>query len=212
MLLPCAAIDQGSYSGAVVARRRAEHAGSCAPQRRALQTARGGRQRVPIRCLIACRNGSDGDVEQQDLCLERIAEQARDPQRHVDARPVEQRQRQDLDPADPRRTVIPNRPRAHQHQRQGKILAAGAHGGAAPQVDDQRARIFALVLQMPPQQLGRRALRQDQRRAVRHRARIDGEQVPPGGQHVRTAARWRSRRTRCNHAAIQCSQQRGAFG
>ena len=72
--------------------------------------------------------------------------------RHVDARMVELGDRQDLEAADARRALIPHGPRAHEQKRQRKILAAGAHGGAAPEIDHQRARPVAMVLEVAAEQ------------------------------------------------------------
>ena len=91
---------------------------------------------------------------------------------------------------------VPNRPRAEQHQRQREILAAGAHRGAAPEIEHQRARILAVILQMPPAEYPRRrSCRERHARARRHAARIDGGEVAPRRQHVRPAARRRAGRT-----------------
>ena len=69
-------------------------------------------------------------------------------------------------------------------QRHGKVFARRAHGGAAPQVDNQPAWPVAMVLQMAAQQfLGQLdALRMG--RAAGDRTRIDREEVASGGQHV----------------------------
>ena len=76
--------------------------------------------------------------------------------RDVDARMIELGNRQNLEAADARRALIPDGPRAHEQKRERKILAAGAHGGAAPHIHHQRARPVAVILEVAAEQfLGR---------------------------------------------------------
>jgi len=69
---------------------------------------------------------ADRHVEQRDLRLEDVAEQAGDAQGHVDARAVEHRQRHDLDAGEPARSLVPGRPHAEIGQRLRQVVAAGA--------------------------------------------------------------------------------------
>ncbi len=59
---------------------------------------------------------------------------------------------QNFEAADARRSLIPHRPRAHEQKRERKILAAGAHGGAAPHIHHQRARPVAMILEVTAEQ------------------------------------------------------------
>ena len=78
----------------------------------------------------------------------------------------------------------------------GEFLARRAHGGAAPEVDDQPARIVAVVLQVAADQLLGQldALRMGIAR--RHGAGIDGEEVAPGRQDIASGPGWASLRGR----------------
>ena len=85
--------------------------------------------------------------------------------------------------------------------------------GAAPQVEHQRARPVAVVLQMPAQQIGGGALGQRQGGAGRHGARVDGEQVAPGRQHIGPPARRRARPARAARSRpSSAAQQRRRLG
>ena len=99
---------------------------------------------------------------------------------------------QDFESADAGRAVIPERPRAHEQKRERKILAAGAHGGAAPHIHHQRARILAMILEVTAEQFLGGLLGENDGRAGRHGARIDGVEIAPGGQHIGAAARRRA--------------------
>ena len=52
--------------------------------------------------------------------------------------------RQHFDAGDAAAGMVPDRPAAHQRQTLRDLLAAGAQGGAAPQIDDDRARHVAM--------------------------------------------------------------------
>ena len=92
-------------------------------------------------------------------------------------------------------------------QRHGKFFACRAHGGRSPEIDDQPFRVVAVFLKVPPDQfLGQpHALRIG--RTGGHRPWIGGEQVPPGGQHIRLAAIGRSAWAGVNAFAVQCIKQ-----
>ena len=79
-LVPGAALNALGDAGTVVAERRAIDARGGAPQRLALQPARGRSERIPIVRLVARGDGAHSLVEQRDLRLEGVAEQARDAQ------------------------------------------------------------------------------------------------------------------------------------
>ena len=75
-LVPGAALDALGDAGTVIAERRAIDARGGAPQRLALQPARGRSERVPIVRLVTRGDGAHSLVEQCDLRLEGVAEQA----------------------------------------------------------------------------------------------------------------------------------------
>ena len=107
--------------------------------------------------------------------------------------------------------VVPHRHHADQPQRHGEFLARGAHRRRAPEVEHHVARIVAMVLQMPRQQRLGEALALVGGVAARHRARIDGEQIAPGRQHVAPSAPRRSGRAGRHAAAVERGEQRRAF-
>ena len=88
--------------------------------------------------------------------------------------------------AEPR---VPHRPHAEQRHRLREVVAAGAHGGAAPEVDDDAARPVAVVLHVARDHLVGGAPADLPGRPRRDGARIDGVEVAPGRQHVEPAAR-----------------------
>ena len=116
--------------------------------------------------------------------------------RHVDARMVEQRRGDDLEAGHAGRGSVPARADAHQRQRMRHVLAAGAQGRRGPQVHDDAARIIALVLQVPADDLGGGARAQGSGGAGRDGAGIEGREVAAGRHHVAPSARGRARRAR----------------
>ena len=149
-------------------------------------------ERIPIVRLVARGDGAHSLVEQRDLRLEGVAEQARDAQRDVDAGMVELGNGQNLEAAHARRALIPHGTRAHEQKRERKILAAGAHGGAAPHIHHQRARPVAVILEVAAEQFLGGLLGEHDGRARRHGARIDGVKIAAGGQDIGAAARRRA--------------------
>ena len=93
-----------------------------------------------------------------------------------------------------------------------KIVAAGAHGRRAPEVDDDALRPVAMVLGVAGQDLLGRAPPDLPGVAGRRRARIDGVEVAPGRQHVETAARRRAGRSGGDEASAERPQQAERFG
>ena len=117
-----------------------------------------------------------------------IAEQARDAQRHVNARTVQQGQWQYLKARNALAAFVPFRRKTGEMHGHSDLFARRAHGGRPPKINHQPARPVAVVLQMPPEQFF------DQFHALRmggpagHAARIDGIEVAPRGQHIRAPA------------------------
>ena len=121
------------------------------------------------------------------------------------------RHRQHFDAGDAAGGGVPLRAAAHQRQALGDLLAAGAQAGAAPQVDHQRARPVAVILKIAAQHIIGGGLAEVEGGRRRHGARIGGEQVAAGRQHVGAAARRRARRPGADVAAVECRQQRDAL-
>ena len=82
--------------------------------------------------FIQQRNGLHGGIKQRDLRSEDITEEAGNAQGHIHARAVERGLRQDLETRHARRGLIPYGTRANQRHGLREIIAARAHGGAAP--------------------------------------------------------------------------------
>ena len=80
--------------------------------------------------------------------------------------------------------------------------------GAAPQIDHQRARPVAMILRIAAQHLVGRGLAEIEGGRRRHGARIGGEQVAAGRQHVGAAARRRAGRAGRDVAAVERGKQR----
>ena len=100
----------------------------------------------------------------------------------------------------------PTRARAHEEKRQRKVLAAGAHGGAAPYIHHQRARPVAVILEVAAEQFLGRLLGEHERRAAsarradrwrrdcgpwaaRRRGRASARPTDPGPRICRRARR-----------------------
>ena len=168
-------------------------------------------ERVVAVGLVARGDRADRRVDQRDLRREHVAEQAGDAEGHVDARPAERGRRQHLDAGDAAGRGVPLRAAAHQRQALRDLLAAGPQAGAAPQVDHQRARPVAMVLRVAAQHLVGRGLAELERGRRRHGARIGGEQVAAGRQHVAAPARRRAGRAGRDVAAVERGEQRRAL-
>ena len=178
----------------------------CARRSAPLRAAVG--ERIFRRLLVARGDGLGGGVDQRDLGREHVAEQAGNAPGDVDARPAEAGRRQHLDAGDAAGGRIPLRPAAHQRQPLRDLLAAGAQRGRAPEIDDQRARPVAMLLQIAAQHFvgGRAAEIEGGRR--RHGARIGGEEIAAGRQHIGAAARRRAGRAGGDVAAVERGKQR----
>ncbi len=88
--------------------------------------------------------------------------------------------------------MIPPRPRPHQREGLRQIVAAGPHRGAAPEVEHDAARPGAVILGIAGDQVLRHAAADLPGGPGRHGARIDGEQVAAGRQHVGAPLRRRA--------------------
>ena len=108
----------------------------------------GGSERVFLVLLRALGHRPHRGRDQRDLRREQVAEQAGYPPGYVDAWTSEARGRKNFDAGDPAGRVIPDRPAAHEVEALRDFLAAGAQRRAAPQIDDERARHLAVLLQV----------------------------------------------------------------
>ena len=84
-------------------------------------------------------------VEHGDDVRERVAEEAGDAHRHVDAGPAEFGQRDRLQAHHPSRRVVPDRPDTEQRQHFGDVVARCAHGRGAPHRQPDRLRPATIV-------------------------------------------------------------------
>ena len=82
---------------------------------------------------------------------------------------------------------VPGRPAAHQREAVRDLLAAGAQRRAAPEIDDERARHLAMRLQVAADHLVGREPAEVHGGRRRQRARIGGEEIAAGRQHVARA-------------------------
>ena len=176
-------------AGAIGAGRRAEDARRC--RRIVAGRAAGGGERIVVVGVGTRRNRPHRRVDERDLRREKIAEQPGDAPRHVDARPTDRGRRQHFDAGHAPGRVIPGRAAAHQGEALGDLFAAGAQGRAAPQIDDQRARHLAMRLQMAADHLVGGKPPELHRGRGRQHARVGGEEIAAGRQHVAPAARRR---------------------
>ena len=146
-------------------------------------------------------------MQQRNLARETIAEQPGDAQSDVDPRPPYHRDWQNLIAAHAIGRMIPDRARAEQGESLRDIVAAGAHGRAAPEIEDDPPRPFAMVLRVAGDDLLGGAPPDFPGRARRHGARIDAVKIAPGRQHIEPPARRRARRTRLDETAVERSEQ-----
>ena len=165
-----------------------------------------------MRGLVQVGDRARGRIEQIDQRGEGIAEEARNAQRHVHPRPVEQVQGQDLEPRHAQARRIPGRLDAHQGQSLGDVIPAGTHVGCAPGRKRHRARPIAVFLGVPFEEKSRRFPAERPSRRRGHRAGIDRIEVAPGRQHVRPAARGRAGRAGCHAPPVERGEQGGDFG
>ena len=189
---------------AVGARRRAEHA----REARAFEPG----ERIVVGALLERGDSANGGGEERDLARKDVAEEAGNAQGHIDPRPAQHRQRQNLEAADAAGRSVPGRPAADERESLSEIVAAGAHGRRAPEVDDDALRPVAVVLGVAGQNLLGRAPPDLPGVAGRRRARIDGVEIAPGRQHVETAARRRAGRSGGDEASAERPQQAERFG
>ena len=196
--------DAPSEPDPIGARRRAEH------PREACASEPG--ERIVADALLKRGDGANGGVEQRDLARKDVAEEAGNAQCRVDPRPAQHRQRQHLEAADAVRRRVPGRTAADERESLREIVAAGAHGRRAPEVDDDPLRPVAVVLRMAGQHLLGRAPPDLPGVAGRGRARIDGVEIAPGRQHVEAPPRRRAGRSGGDEASAERPDEPEQFG
>ena len=197
--------DRFREAEAVASLRRAEDAqerAAFAPRRR---------ERIGLVVLVQRRHRRDGVVKQRDEAGEHVAEQSRNMQRDVHARKIALCEGQNLEAGHARAGVIPHGRDAHQRQRLREILAAGADRRAAPQIEHDIARPFAMLLRMTRHHLARGAGADVMRGARRHMARIDAEEIAARRQHIDASTRGRARRAGLDETACERAQQSRSF-
>ena len=206
------AAEQILDASAIGARRRAEDACErawlcavrCAPRRS---------ERIFVVGLVARRDRLHRGIEQRDLRREKIAEQPGDAPRHIDARAADRGRRQHFDAGDAPGGMVPDRPAAHQRKALCDLLAAGAQRRAAPQVDHD-ARGASRHASADGARTTSSAASRPRSIAVwrRQSARIGGEEIAAGRQHVAPSAARRAGRAGRDATAVESGEQRGAFG
>ena len=162
--------------------------------------------------FLARRDGLHGGVKERNLRREEIAKQAGNAPSHIDPRAPHRGGRQHLNAGDAAARRLPDRPAAHERQPLRDLLAAGAQGGAAPEVDDDGAQKLAVALLMRAHDFVGGEPTEFHRGRRRQRARIGGEEVAAGRQHVAPSARRRAGRPRRDAAAVERRDQSRALG
>jgi hypothetical protein len=189
----------------VIAGRGAEDA------RQALALAPHFGERIVDRVLIELGDAAHGHIEQYDLCFEDVAKQARDPERDIDARPIESSQRQHLDACNAAGGCVPHRLHAEIGQRLGEIISTGAQRGRGPEINHQRTRRLAVILQVAAHDLIGGARPDRGCSPCRDGARIDRGKITTCRQDIGAAAAWCPRGSGRHAPAVECSDQRGTF-
>ena len=189
VVAPVARVDQRQEARAVRARFGAEDAARRAPPVAVRTGVLQGVGAQVVVGLVQFRDGGDRVVDQRDDVRERVAEETRDAQCHVDARPAELRTRNDREAGDAARRLVPLRAYADEGEHLGDVVALRAHRGRTPDGEADAARVLARVGQVAFEQ--RRGERGADLPGVagRDRLRVDGVEVAAGRQHVDQPAR-----------------------
>ena len=162
--------------------------------------------------LVECSDGAHGGIEQVDQPGKRVAEKAGHAQRDIDARPVEHRGRQDLEPGHPAARPLPDRAHADQRQGLGNVVAAGAHVGGAPGRQCDARRVVSVFLGVALEEQRRRFPAELPGRLRRHGAGVDRIEIAPGRQYLRPAAARRAGRPGRNKTPVEPGKEAGDFG
>ena len=160
-------------------------------------------RKVLIRRLVEGNDELDGAIDERNEVRKRVAEEAADPQRDVDpgsSQPFERDHREVLNPPGLR---IPDGLHAQQRQHLRDVVALRPHLRRAPGAEPDHLGVAALFREMAREHLAGELLADPPRRLRRNRPRIDGIEIPAGGQDVRHAARRRTGGARRNVATGQ---------
>ena len=169
-------------------------------------------KRIVVVILIAGGDSLYRGVKECDLRWKEIAKQPGDTPGNIDARASDRGGRQHFDPGDAARGMVPDRPAAHERQSLRDLLAAGAQCRASPEVDDHRPRHLAVRLQMRAHHFVGGEPAKLHRGWCRQRARIGGEKIASGRQHIAPSARRRSSGARCDTASVECREESCTLG
>ncbi len=199
---PRALLDDGEDARPIPTRRRA-------PQPGVLATSRS--DRVVGRSLVEGGHESDGVVEQFDDVGERIAEEAADPQGHVDPGPAQSSPGNDLEPGDPLGLRVPGRSHAEQRERLRHVVPSGAHGGRAPQDEPDGGRVGAGLVEVTLDQALGQGGADLPGQWGRHRLGVDRVEVPPRREHVGSPAAGGPARTGGDMTAGEAGEQVAHF-
>ena len=150
---------------------------------------------------------------------ERVAEEAADAHRDVDARAAQLLQRLHLQPGHAPRLGVPHGAHPEECQHLRDVVAVRAHRRGAPQHDRDRGRRDALLLDVARDQPVGEALPDLPRQLRRQPLGVDRAEVLAGGQHVEAPAGRRPRRTRRHvapreraHDPVELARRRGQAG
>ena len=168
--------------------------------------AHAGGDRVVGSRLVERADGADGLVEQRDLGREGVAEEAGDAQGHVDPRPAELGQRDDLVAGDAPARRVPDRLGADEGQGLGDVVAAGAHVGGAPGREAEGLRV-AVILEVADEQVLGGFLAERPGGGRRHGAVVEGIEIAAGGQDIEAAARRRAGGAGGDEASVEPVEQ-----
>ena len=175
-----------------------------APRRKCARTARASHRAsgLSVRVFVQrARRACTAAWNRRDLARKDVAEQAGNAQRHVDARPAELRQRQDLEAADAGRGGVP--------ESAGTPISARPCARSSPPVrivalphrsSTMRARPFAMVLRVARQHLLGGAPADLPGGAGRMARGSTAIEIAAGRQHVEAAARRRAGRVRARRS------------
>src|ERR1700735_2483485 len=113
-----------------------------------------------------------------------IAEETADAQRHIDTRPAEFRERQNLDPLQPPRLCIPNWLNPEQREGLSNVVSVGAHLGGSPDTQAHHLRVRTFFFAEALDGLSRELLPHAPSRLRWKRSRVDCVEVMTTRQNV----------------------------
>ena len=162
-----------------------------------------------VRLVVESGDEGYGVVQRGHHVRERVAEEAADPDGHVDARAAELVRAGSAPAGQPAGRLVPVRPYAEQREHLGHVVARGAHAGRAPDGQADRVGVGSGVGQVPLEQRVGHGLAGLPGQPGRHGARVDRVEVPTGRQHVHQAAQRRAARAGRDEPAVEGVQGGG---